>query len=66
MIPFLYPSFLEVLIHDVDHAVAECPEEEEGADERERERQILPVFGDEETGLLGGRGGHDDPRFYQG
>jgi hypothetical protein len=32
--------FLEVLVHDIDHAVAEAPEQEQGGDERERESDI--------------------------
>ena len=36
---------LEVLVHDVDHAVAESPEEKQRAHQDEYERQVLPVVG---------------------
>ena len=42
---------LEVLVHHVDHPVAESPEEKQGAHQDESECQVLPVLGYKKTPL---------------
>ena len=42
---------LEVLVHDIDHAVAETPEEEEGTDEDEGDEVVAAVLAAEEGGF---------------
>jgi hypothetical protein len=49
--------FLEVLVHHVDHAVAESPQEKEGGDEDEGEDQAFAVGPRENAGLVPERGG---------
>ena len=48
---------LEVLVEDVDHPIAEAPEEEERRDENEGDGVILPVGGDEDSFFGVGRHG---------
>jgi hypothetical protein len=48
---------LEVLVHDVDHAVAHSPKEEQRTDENKREHEVVPVFAYEETLLVCAHGG---------
>ena len=43
---------LEVLVHDVDHAVAHGPDEEQRADKNEREHEVVPVLAHEKAWLL--------------
>ena len=43
---------LEVLVHHVDHAVAEAPEQKQRTDEDEREHHVLAVSEDEHALLL--------------
>src|SRR5580658_9187469 len=43
---------LEVLVHDVDHAVADSPEEEQRTDQDESEGQVGTIVADEEAFLL--------------
>jgi hypothetical protein len=50
--------FLKVLVHHVDHSVAESPEEEQRADEDEREEQALSVFGGKKALIASA---HDSP-----
>jgi hypothetical protein len=49
---------LEVLVHDVDHPVAEAPQEEQAAHEREGQDEVAPVPDGEEASLGCGRRGH--------
>ena len=49
---------LEVLVHDVDHAVAEPPQEKQRRDEHEGEGDILPFVGDEQAALADSSGFH--------
>ncbi len=43
---------LEVLVHDIDHAIAEAPEEEEGTDEDEGDEVVAAVLAAEEGDFI--------------
>src|ERR1700694_2307291 len=44
---------LKVLVHHVDHSVADSPKQEKGTDQDEREHYVLAIGGNEES-LFGG------------
>jgi hypothetical protein len=47
---------LKMLVHHVDHPVAESPEEKQRADEGEGEDEVSPVLHDKEAFLVGTHG----------
>ena len=47
---------LKMLVHHVDHPIAESPEEKQRADEGEGEDEVSPVLHDEEAFLVGTHG----------
>ena len=46
---------LEVLVHDIDHAVAKPPEREQEHEQEKRERDVASVFDDEHAAARGMR-----------